>query len=355
MKTIVLWVLLQVLLLHAYCAEPANDDFEERIRAQIGMDLKDYFRENFFVQLVEKTLRRGLPKEAVEEADGYLLTDPGNRFVRCLKATINEQIGKIPEAEADLDYLIREFPAFKPAYFYRARLMLHVPKPVDGKLHPLLDWLNSPEPDKKEAAQAVVLNLISEHHLQLTDTANAKDHPPLLSQSSIGGLKVFAEYPQGAKASVTDAVEIRIGIKNATKEPVHYLRPSLFRNLRISIEKEDGRNVLLTALGVKRSVPEGGIVSARGGSLDPGESIGFNVTLSRYFDLSLPGKYNLRVEYRAGGDEGKWETIFLDVPFELTEGKKAESGPRYRGGKVDAEQKPPAQETPKTPDTGERK
>lgn len=145
--------------------EPPKDIVitEEQIKQSTGMDWKEYNDESRSIRFIRRLFREGENQRALEMANEELLSNPGNRFGRLIRADINRIMGNFREAEADLDYLIKKHPSFKMAYYHWAQLLL-VQKISQGEIrHPLLEWLNSMEPEKKKAAQLVVLDLIFEH------------------------------------------------------------------------------------------------------------------------------------------------------------------------------------------------
>jgi tetratricopeptide (TPR) repeat protein len=106
-------------------------------------------------------LYRGLVTNALDECNRIINGNPDNKYARFARAIVFKRLGRVSDAEIDLDYLITNHSDFESAYLERAKLFLLIPMSVDGK-HPLLDWLQSADAHKQSAGLEAILEAIQE-------------------------------------------------------------------------------------------------------------------------------------------------------------------------------------------------
>ena len=154
--TLELFLIIACFCLQALAREVDTGEKPDKPKDQIILDGKELGP----VLQVQKLIRLGKMEEALKMCNQIIQANPHNRYARLERARTYESLGQISKSEEDLDYLLKKYPDFEPAYLKRARQLLRVPIPKEGE-HPLIKWMRSSNQHKQRAALAAVQEVIS--------------------------------------------------------------------------------------------------------------------------------------------------------------------------------------------------
>lgn len=119
-----------------------------------------------------------------------------------------------------------------------------------------------------------------------------------------------------------DRIELIILVKNQRKDDVVYYETFLPRDFNIAIQDPQGKSVPQTKFGQMMLSRGTGDFRRIRRVIPSGKDVKFRINISRFYDLTNAGEYNLRIEWTVILNEskpGSYTKIELKLPFEVSE------------------------------------
>lgn len=148
--------------------------------------------------------------------------------------------------------------------------------------------------------------------LMCLDLSASEDKMITRKSDTVEGYTLSVET-QNDTYRIGDKISVRVRLKNVSEDTVRIRQATPFRTFDIELKLPDGKKAPLTLFG-QRVLFSGALGSKSARELKPSEEYESSFNLSRIFDMTLAGKYDLTVSKKVWIRDGGTKTKTVSSP-----------------------------------------